>query len=351
MSPHDSGSDAAVIEGTCASKPSPAEIAAWILIGLALLLVLRLHLLTALLSGLLIFQLVHMIAPMLQRRLFGRRPRTVAVVLLAVVIVGLITAAVVGILAFLRSEAGSLPALLHKVADILERAKAALPAWAVDYMPGTVDELQETLLEWLNAHVSDLRLAGTETLHTLANVLIGLIVGAILALHDVVDASASKPLAAALAARAAKLGDAFRRIVFAQTRISLINTTFTALYLALVLPLFGVHLPLIKTMIAITFVVGLLPVIGNLISNTVIVVVSLAYSVNVAIASLVFLVVIHKLEYFLNANIIGTRIQARAWELLVAMLAMEAAFGIPGVVAAPIYYAYVKAELVDRGLV
>jgi hypothetical protein len=30
---------------------------------------------------------------------------------------------------------------------------------------------------------------------------------------------------------------------------------------------------------------------------------------------------------------------------------MEAAFGIAGVVAAPIYYAYVKSELVDRALI
>ena len=34
---------------------------------------------------------------------------------------------------------------------------------------------------------------------------------------------------------------------------------------------------------------------------------------------------IHKLEYFLNARIVGTQIRARAWELLIAMLAMEAA--------------------------
>jgi predicted PurR-regulated permease PerM len=33
------------------------------------------------------------------------------------------------------------------------------------------------------------------------------------------------------------------------------------------------------------------------------------------------------------------------------MLAMESAFGLNGVVAAPIYYAYIKAELADRGLV
>jgi hypothetical protein len=33
------------------------------------------------------------------------------------------------------------------------------------------------------------------------------------------------------------------------------------------------------------------------------------------------------------------------------MLAMESAFGFAGVAAAPIYYAYVKLELAERGLV
>ncbi|TMI00506.1 MAG: AI-2E family transporter, partial [Betaproteobacteria bacterium] len=98
-------------------------------------------------------------------------------------------------------------------------------------------------------------------------------------------------------------------------------------------------------------ITGLLPVVGNLISNVVIVVVSLSYSLNVAIGSLLFLIVIHKLEYFLNARIVGRRLESHAWELLLAMLAMEAAFGISGVIAAPIYYAYLKDELADRGLV
>ena len=334
-----------------ASKLTPAQIAAWMLMGVALVLVLHLHLLTALLSGLLVFELVHIIAPALHRRFFGRRPRLVAIALLAALVVGMMTVVVIAIIAFLRSEAGSLPVLLHKIADILERAKTALPEWLGVYMPGDADELREHLFEWLNSHANELRLAGTETLRTLANILVGMIVGAILALYEAVDPAANKPLAAALAARATKLGDAFRRVVFAQARISLINTIFTAIYLALALPLLGVQLPLTKTMIAITFVAGLLPIVGNLISNTVIVIVSLAYSVHVAVASLVFLVVVHKLEYFLNAKIIGTRIVARTWELLIAMLAMEAAFGLPGVVAAPIYYAYVKTELVDRGLI
>jgi len=102
---------------------------------------------------------------------------------------------------------------------------------------------------------------------------------------------------------------------------------------------------------AATFVCGLLPVVGNLISNTLIFIIGLSVSLWVAVAALSFLVLIHKLEYFLNARIIGTQIRSRAWELLIAMLLLEAAFGIAGVIAAPIYYAYLKRELEARGLV
>jgi len=332
-------------------RPEPVEWAAWALMAIALVLVLRLNLLSALLAGLLVYALVHMMAPMLQRRFFGRRPRMVAVAILSVVVIALITAAVVGILAFMRSDAGSLAGLVRKMAEIIERARIALPAWLVDSLPEGADELRESLTHWLRDHAGVLRLAGAETARVLAHVLIGMIIGAMLALSEAVDGTSPRPLAHALSMQAAQLGDAFRRVVFAQVRISLLNTAFTAIYLAIVLPMLGVSLPLTKTMIAITFIAGLLPVIGNLISNTVIVVVSLAYSIYVAMASLAFLVVIHKLEYFLNAKIIGSRIQCSAWELLIAIVAMEAAFGIAGVIAAPIYYAYVKAELVERGLV
>jgi predicted PurR-regulated permease PerM len=134
-------------------------------------------------------------------------------------------------------------------------------------------------------------------------------------------------------------------------RISTLNTTIAAIYLAIILPLLDVQLPLVKTMIAVTFIVGLLPVLGNLISNTVIVIVSLSFSPLFVAGSLAFLVVIHKLEYFVNTRIIGTRIRARALELLAAMLVMEAAFGVPGLIAAPVYYAYLKDGLSLRGLI
>jgi predicted PurR-regulated permease PerM len=327
------------------------EVAAWCLAAAALLLVLRLHLLPALLAGLLVYELVHVVSPLLQRRLSGERSRLAAVVALSTLIVGLVTAAILGAVAFFRTDAGNIPALLQKMAEIVDGTRNALPPWLVDSLPADADELRDAVSHWLREHAPEVRIAGAEAGRAFAHILVGMVIGAIVSLREAVPATEQKPLGRALTERIMRLGDSFRRVVFAQVRIAALNTGFTAIYLAVVLPLSGVKLPLTKTLIGVTFVAGLLPVIGNLISNAVIVVVSLSHSPFVALASLVFLVVIHKLEYFLNARIIGSQIRARAWELLLAMLAMEAAFGLPGVVAAPIYYAYLKQELADRGLV
>lgn len=328
-----------------------AEVAAWCLAAVALLLILWLHLLPALLAGLLVYELVHVLAPLLQRHLFSARSRLAAVIVLSTLIVGLVTAVILGTAAFFRSDAGSIPALLQKMADIIEGTRNALPSWLVESLPADADALRDALTHWLREHAPEVRLAGAEAGRVSAHILIGMVIGAMVSLREVAATVAQKPLARALTERTERLGESFRRVVFAQLRISALNTVFTAIYLAALLPLFGVHLQFKKTLIGVTFVAGLLPVIGNLISNTVIVIVSLSHSPYIALASLVFLVVIHKLEYFLNARIVGSQIRARAWELLLAMLVMEAAFGLPGVVAAPIYYAYLKRELADRGLV
>jgi predicted PurR-regulated permease PerM len=48
---------------------------------------------------------------------------------------------------------------------------------------------------------------------------------------------------------------------------------------------------------------------------------------------------------------VGAQIRASAWQLLLALLVMEAAFGIAGLLASPFYYAYLKIELADRELI
>lgn len=332
-------------------SPTAPQITSWCIAAAILVAVLWLRLLPALLAGLLVYELVHVIAPALQRLVPGPRARLVAVAILSTLIVGLTTAVILGTVAFFRSDAGSLPVLLQKMADIIDGARAAFPAWVLGWLPANADAWREASTHWLREHASEVRLAGTEAGRVFAHIIIGMIIGAMISLREARPARSQQPLARALIERAQRLGDAFRRVVFAQVRISAINTILTGIYLAIVLPAFGVNLPLTKTLIAVTFVAGLLPVIGNLISNTVIFVVSLAHSPVLAVTSLAYLIVIHKLEYFLNAHIIGSQIRASAWELLLAMLAMEAAFGLPGVVAAPIFYAYLKRELTDTKLV
>ena len=325
-------------------------IAAWVIAALALVLALVLHLLPALLAGLLVYELVHVIAPRLPR-MRDRGGKLAAVALLATAVVGLLTLVLLGAVAFLQSEAGSLPRLLQKMAEIIEGSRGKLPEWLLGGMPGDADSLKAAIIEWLREHARELRSRGGEVGLVIAHILIGMVIGAMVSLREAEAVERGGPLASALTERATRVGEAFRRVVFAQVRISALNTLFSAIYLLGVLPLLDVHLPFAKTLVAITFIAGLLPVVGNLISNTIVVVVSLSVSLPVALASLAFLIVVHKLEYFLNARIVGTQIRASAWELLLAMLVMESAFGIPGLVAAPIYYAYLKDELMARRLV
>lgn len=332
------------------AAPTGFEITAWIVTGSALLLVLTLHLLPALLAGLLVYELVHILAAQLRiGRLGGNRAKVVAVALLAGLIILCLALFIWGLIVFFRSDSGSVPVLLKKMAEIIEGSRGIIPGWLGGYVPGDVDDLAAWLVTMLREHASELQVAGKEAGRTAAHIVVGMAIGALISLREATPLHESRPLGHALRERAERLSQAFHAVVFAQVRIAALNTFFAWLYLGILLPVSGVHLPLVKTMVAITFITGLLPVIGNLISNAIIVVVSLSYSPSVAIGSLVFLVVVHKLEYFLNARIVGTRIRARAWELLLAMLVMEAAFGITGVIAAPIYYAYMKNELVDQG--
>lgn len=334
------------------SSVTPYQIAAWLMMAVGLILTLQLHLLPILLAGMLMVQLVHLLAP---HFVIGKLDHTwskiLVVSLIILVVLGVLAGATAGIILYLRTE-GGLAGLLTKMAEIIENSRELLPPWAGAWLPqGDESMIRASLVEWLRAHALEIRKYSGNAGHVLLYILIGFIIGSFIALREASPVHSLAPLALAMCERVSRLAEAFRRVVFAQIRISALNAMLTAIYLIIVLPALGVNLPFTKTMVIVTFIVGLLPVLGNLISNTVIVIISLSHSVQVALGSLAFLVLIHKLEYFVNARIIGGRIKARAWELLIAMIAMEAAFGVQGVIAAPIYYAYVKKELSDRGLI
>jgi predicted PurR-regulated permease PerM len=131
----------------------------------------------------------------------------------------------------------------------------------------------------------------------------------------------------------------FATVMGAQITISLINTALTGLFVIVV------RMPHGPLLIAITFLCGLVPIIGNLVSNTIIVFVALTVSLKLAIGALVFLVLIHKLEYFLNSKIIGTRIRNPVWLTLIALIIGERLMGIPGLILAPVVLNYLRVEM------
>lgn len=112
----------------------------------------------------------------------------------------------------------------------------------------------------------------------------------------------------------------FATVMGAQITISFINTVLTAIFLL------AVRLPHAPLLIAVTFLCGLVPIVGNLVSNTVIVFVALTVSLKLAVSALLFLVLIHKLEYFLNSKIIGDRIRNLIWLTLIALPLHESRF-------------------------
>lgn len=142
-----------------------------------------------------------------------------------------------------------------------------------------------------------------------------------------------------ISARFRDFYQSFATVMGAQITISLINTFLTTLFVVIV------RLPYAPLVIAVTFLCGLLPIVGNLISNVIIVCLAFTISFKVALIALGFLLAIHKLEYFLNSKIIGDRIRNPIWLTLLALIIGERLMGIPGMVLAPVVLNYLRLEL------
>lgn len=328
------------------------QLTSYILVALALFLIFPLRLLPCFLAGFIVYQIIVALTPWVQRLVKGQAARWIIILTLSMLIIlGLITG-ISKVISFFLHDFRNAQAFHATASKLLNDAQSTLSPVIVRYLPSDIDELQAQLIGWLREHLVVVQNLGKTAAHTVATMLIGMLLGAIISLRTALrDGKTTLPLKRALLDRLAMLATSFQNVVFAQIKVSLVNTILTGAFLFGVLPLFGLHFPFGKTIVVLTFLAGLLPIIGNLISNTVIVLVGLSISLEAAVIALVFLILVHKLEYFINARIFGTRINAKTWEILLAMLIFESAFGLAGVVAAPLYYAYLKSELRAAGLV
>jgi predicted PurR-regulated permease PerM len=238
--------------------------------------------------------------------------------------------------------------------DIAEKSIPSIIAWAKQYhieLPfADYDSLKEVALDTVKSEARYLasfarfaRGASAQLLFVVA----GCVVAISLFLHDRVElgreesGGSRNPYAQysdEIIQRFRTFYRSFVTVMGAQIIIAAINTVLTAIFAAVV------GLPYAVVVVGMTFLCGLLPVIGNLISNTVIVAIGFTVSPKMALVALVFLVVIHKLEYLLNSQIVGWRIRNPLWLTLLALIVGERLLGVPGLVLAPVVLNYVRME-------
>ena len=160
------------------------DIAAWIIMAVAMIFILRYNLLPGLLAGMLVFELVHVIAPYIGQRFSSYISKVIAVSLLAVIIVGALTLLGLGLAAFFRSDSGSLTTLIARMAQIIEDSRQILPGWIDERIPADAVVLQQVVTQWLRDNASSLQFLGKEAGRYAAHIVIGMVVGAMLALRD-----------------------------------------------------------------------------------------------------------------------------------------------------------------------
>jgi predicted PurR-regulated permease PerM len=267
----------------------------------------------------------------------GRKALSVALYLLTVVIFG------AGLLFFATRAYRTLP----RIAD------AAIPAMVEFAENNGIDlpftdyaSLKSSALEEAKEGVATIgryaRIASFQTVLLLA----GLVVALSLFLnpswtargHSLPDQSIYGEITEELGHRFRNLYQSFARVMGAQIVIAAINTVLTAIFLI------ASGYPYTPLLLFVVFMCGLLPIIGNLISNTVIVGVGFTISPKMGLVALIFLILIHKLEYFLNSKVVGERIDSPMWLTLIGLVVGERLMGIPGMILAPVLLHYIKCE-------
>ena len=150
---------------------------------LALLGVLWLGLLSALLSGLLVYNLVQFAAPQLGRLgVSSKLTKTIALSLLAVIFALLIAAAVASGVSQLTGGSENIVTLLKRMAEIIDTARIHLPVWSLDYVPADLQELEALAARLLREHAGQLQLVGRDVGVLLVHIVVGMVIGGLIAM-------------------------------------------------------------------------------------------------------------------------------------------------------------------------
>lgn len=336
-------------------RPSNAEIAAWVLVAGLILYVMYVRLVAGVIAGLALYLILDRLAMALEKRIPGMAARTTALIIVTLVGGGVIVGAAALTISFLQHHVDAIPAMMTQMAEILRSTRLWLGGYGHQLIPDFMTDaetIKSGFVDWLKNHAGALKIAGGSFSIGLLHIVMGILLAIVVFFRHVTqhDDTLRGPLSIHLTMKMGRLAEAFSRIASAQIKVSLFNTFIVSFYLMILLAL-GKPIPFTTTLIVLTFVLGLVPIVGNIVSNAMLVILSIGVSSGVAIASLIFVLAISKLQYVLTSRMVGGEIDSQAWEILFAIIVGEAAFGISGVVMAPIVYAFIKRELRERALV
>ena len=328
-------------------------IVSYLLMLAFLVMLIPLRLLACFFAGFVIYEIINSLGDILEKYIGGQRARLSVSIVLSIIVVTVLGLTISSLISFVLYDLqGPKGALIgQRIDHALQSLQLEIVQYIPSFIPYSLTEIKDHLFELLRSNVTTLKHTGTDLLHSLATMIIGMIVAILVSVSQLHESNHHPIFLRAIMHRIHNLSVSFKNVVFAQVKISAINTVLFMIFAMVILPIFGVHLPFAKTLTILTFLFGLIPIMGNLVSNTLITLSGLTISVAVAVTALSYLVLIHKLEYFINAKIIGTKIRAKSWEVLLAMLLFESIFGLAGLIVAPIFYAYIKLELKEAEMI
>jgi predicted PurR-regulated permease PerM len=122
------------------------------------------------------------------------------------------------------------------------------------------------------------------------------------------------------------LGEAVVAALKLQLAVALVNTILTALVIL------ALQIPGEATLIALVFTLGLIPIVGNLVSGAILTVLSYVHhGIGGAIVFVVSTFLLHKLEsFYLNPRLTRKHVHLPPLAIIVSLIAFEHLFGIAG---------------------
>lgn len=317
---------------------SAARKASYVLVILTLAVAARFGLGHALIAGL----FAYMMLDRAQDALVGagasaRAARWTSVAIF--VVVGLLLAVIFA--AFVRIGVERLPLLLDR---LLPRVDALAERFGIGLPVDNVQELRTLIVTAMKDNARSISTTSGLLTRGFFQILLAIVI-AILRFVSISPAPAERRhgLDAAVLSecrdRAALFSASFELVMGAQILVAAINTALAAAFLI------AFQIPFRTMLTLTTFVCGMIPIVGNVVSNSLIVAAALTRSDHLALAALIFLVVVHKGGYFLNSRIVGARMETPTWAILLGLLVGEALLGVTGVILAPTLIHYVREEL------